>query len=186
MTAEDPVQFFAAYSLDNALTASYNVAGWSTSGRSYDLSSACRDGPVGFWESCTVERQNDWLSIDMIRRLVWEPVLPLILLALLVLSGCAHAITIDGRFGDWKDVPRLTVGRWSEPVGDGTADGNDIETVWMTRDADNLFFSVQCAGPIRGSTWSPIFVAMDMDRTASTGYPSVVWAWTILYSLAAI
>ena len=95
--------------------------------------------------------------------------------AALVVLGAgirAQAVNIDGHFDDWKGVSVLTTGRWSEPVGDATADGNDIESVWMTSDDTDLFFSVGCAGPIKSLVWSPILVVMDMDKTASTGFPS--------------
>ena len=98
--------------------------------------------------------------------IVWSAVV------LLGLSVHAGAISIDGRFGDWESASPITVGRYSESMGDGTPDGNDIAAVWMASDDESLFLCVRCVGPIRGLIWSPIFVAMDLDRDPSTGYPS--------------
>ncbi len=81
-----------------------------------------------------------------------------------------RTIKMDGTFDDWKDMEPVTKGEHAETVGDGR-EGNDIEAVWMAADADNLYISIKCNGPITTKVqWALTSLLIDADENEFTGF----------------
>jgi len=93
-------------------------------------------------------------------------------LTLSVAAAGANTITIDGSLDDWEGISPASTGLLNESTGDARGGGNDLKTVWITRDNENLYLSVLCVGPVKGSAWGPTLVAIDSDLNEATGFPA--------------
>ena len=82
--------------------------------------------------------------------------------------GSGGAITIDGRFSDWKGISPLSPAP-NYPSTDATA---QITNVWATNDTAKLFLSFRVAGTIDATkNFYHIFIDIDEDTSsAKTGY----------------
>ncbi|MGE9291114.1 MAG: PEP-CTERM sorting domain-containing protein [Puniceicoccales bacterium] len=86
-------------------------------------------------------------------------------LCLPVHAGYFTTITIDGDFSDWSGVPLL--------VSDSTGDGNPVDMValYAANDDDYLYIRVEYSASVAvNGTNAQIFIALDNDNNAATGY----------------
>lgn len=87
----------------------------------------------------------------------------LFLILVLLLNTAQAQITIDGDFSDWAGVPVLI----DDPTGDGS-NGWDIDNVYVTDDASNVYFRIQMASSVAGSKTLYFLISVDPQNEPTT------------------
>ncbi len=87
-----------------------------------------------------------------------------------VYDTAAIAITIDGQFQDWQQVPQLD-GDEPEESGDALNADVDIIDLWATSDGENLYVSYRVNGRIKFTSYF-YHVFIDVDNDTTTGFHS--------------
>ena len=86
------------------------------------------------------------------------------LLFLIFFSAKNYAqITIDGDFSDWAGVPVLI----NDATGDGDS-GWDIDNVYVTDDATNVYFRIQFTSSVAGSKSLYLLISVDPQNEPTT------------------
>ncbi len=87
----------------------------------------------------------------------------LFFILVLLLNTAQAQITIDGDFSDWAGVPVLI----DDPTGDGS-NGWDIDNVYVTDDASNVYFRIQMASSVAGSKTLYFLISVDPQNEPTT------------------
>jgi hypothetical protein len=96
----------------------------------------------------------------------------LCILMIVLCVPCLGGIVVDGDFSDWRDIQPASKGVLSIVNSGSNGAANQLRTVWFTADAEYLYISALCNGPITPAQWSPTMVAIDSDLNPSTGFPT--------------